>query len=89
MNHQFYSLDHRLFGLDDATEYDTATPYRYAVGKFVELGERIKQGQPITVISRNGQETTIILHTVADLMAWIARHFKGFDSPVTQRINPW
>ena len=86
MNYQFYSDDHLLFTLENPVEYDTATPYQYAVSKFVELGEQLKQGQSITVVSRNdGQK--IVLRTVAELMTWIANHFKGFDNFVWKRIN--
>lgn len=85
--HQFFAENERLFGLDDVTEYDTATPYRYAVGKFVELAERIQNGQPITVVSQTEPVMSTELCTVADLMYWIARYFRGFDEFVGQRIN--
>lgn len=87
MIHQFYSQEQRLFELGDAVEYDTATPYRYVVAWFVELAERIQQGQPVTVISRSELEETVVLDTVADLMHWIAQHFRGFDYFVQQRID--
>lgn len=85
--HQFFAENERLFSLEEVTEYDTATPYRYAVGKFVELAERIQHGQPVTVVSQTVPVISTELRTVAALMDWIARYFRGFDTFVAQRVN--
>lgn len=77
--HQFYDDDRLLFTLDKADEYDTATPYRYAVSRFVELAEKIKKGHIITVRSPVDHAQTVALQTVAQLMNWISVHFTGFD----------
>lgn len=87
MNYQFYSDGYLLFTLEDPVEYDTATPYRYAVSKFVELAEQLKQGQSITVVGRSDGKKTTVLHTVAELMSWISANFNGFDQFVRERIR--
>lgn len=84
MTYQFYTNHSLLFTLEDAAEYDTATPYQYAVGRLVQLDERIEQGQPVTVISRTDQgvvivRRTAVLQTGDQLRSWIAEHFTGFD----------
>ncbi len=77
--HHFYSDDQLLFSLESAAEYDTATPYRYAVSRFVTLADRIKNGQPITVITTTNQKQTAVLQTVEELWYWISFYFSGFE----------
>lgn len=77
--HQFYCDHTLLFTLEDAIEYDTATPYRYAVSRFVDLAGRIRRGQPVTVITQTYQERTAVLQTVEELWYWLSLHFTGFE----------
>lgn len=65
--HQFYADELLLFTLESAADYDTATPCRYAVSRFVTLADRIKNGQTITVITQTNQEQTPVLQTVEKL----------------------
>jgi hypothetical protein len=81
MHYHFYSNETLLFRLDNAQEYDTATPYRYAVSRFVDLAQRIKAGQHITV--QDKETTAIPLHTVSELMNWISVNFAGFENYLT------
>lgn len=54
--HHFYANNTLLFSLEDAAEYDTATSYRYALSRFVTLADQIKNGQPVTVVTRPDPE---------------------------------
>lgn len=81
---RFFCAGELLFELNAATDYDTANPYRYAVNRLIELAERIRLGQPVTVISRTVPERTAVLQTVDQLRAWVAAEFNqpgngGFD----------
>lgn len=82
MSHQFYVGSTRLFGLDDASEYDTATPYRYAVSRFVEVAAQLRAGQPVTVVSEGDGERVVVLQTIEELWHWLAKHFSGFEAYV-------
>lgn len=77
--HQFYGDNTLLFTLENAVEYDTGTPYRYAVSWFVDVANRIRDGQRITVISQSDQRRIVVLQTVEQRCDWISGHFSGFQ----------
>ena len=82
MSHQFYEGNTHLFSLADAAEYDTATPYRYAVSRFVEVAAHLRAGRPVTVVSEGDGERVIVLQTIGELWHWLSKHFSGFEDYV-------
>ncbi len=82
MKYKFQANGVLLFSLESAEEYDTATPYRYAVSRFVDLAERLKNGQSISVRSVAKEGHQVDIQTVDQLMNWVAVHFSGFDQHI-------
>lgn len=82
MSHRFYANDTLLFCLGDSQEYDTATPYRYAVSRFVEVASLLRQGTSVTISSQTDREQVVTLETVEQLWDWLSVHFNGFGQYV-------
>ena len=82
MKHEFYQASQLLFSLEAAREYDTATPYRYAVSRFVQIATLLRLGIPIVIISEGTHDQPSTLTTIDQLWAWLSVHFSGFEHHV-------
>lgn len=71
IKHTFYKNEEIILQLEDALEYDTAVPFKYALKRLKQIRENLSCNQ-IQVVSNNEK---IEINNIADFKYWIENYF--------------
>ncbi|PBJ12200.1 hypothetical protein [Flavobacterium sp. ACN6] len=79
MGYNFYNAETEILYLNNSSEYDTLSPFKFCANNLHRINDRIKNGETIKIIKNLNKESskTYIIENTADFKIWVEKIYNG------------
>lgn len=79
MGYHFYNAETEILYLNNSSEYDTLSVFKFCANHLYRINERIKNGETIKIIENIGKEytKTYVIENTGDFKKWVEKIYNG------------